>query len=333
MSYRLPDCLHVHIAHPPLDDAIHFLEHNLEPGVEVTYGPEDAAPTTEVLVAGRPSQEQLEACPDLRVLVIPYAGVPSQTRDLLLADFPDLQVYNLHHNAAAAAELAVSLLLAAAKTLVPTDRAFRRHDWRSRYDGAPTLILERKTALILGLGAIGTRIAAICHALGMDVHAVRKRLDLPSPPHVTVHPLDALQAILPRADALLIALPLTPGTEGLIGERELRLLHPSTVLVNVARGAIVNEEALYRALCEGRIAAAGIDVWYRYPSIPEERENTPPSRFPFHELDNVVMSPHRGGAYRTEELEEQRMRDLAVTLNAMARGEPVPHRVDVHAGY
>lgn len=333
MSRKTPDCLHVHIAHPPPDDAIHFLEDDLEPGVEVTCGPAGAAPTTEVLVAGRPSREQLEVCPDLRVLIVPYAGIPTETRDLLLADFPDLEVYNLHHNAAAAAELAVSLLLATAKILVPADRAFRRHDWRSRYDGAPTLILEGKTALILGLGAIGTRIAAICRALGMDVHAVRRRPDLPHPPYVTVHPLDTLQAILPRADALLIALPLTPKTESLIGARELRLLRPPSVLVNVARGAIVNEEALYRALSEGRIAGAGIDVWYRYPSIPEERENTPPSRFPFHELDNVVMSPHRGGAYRIEELEKQRMHDLAVTLNAIVRGESIPHRVDVRAGY
>ena len=225
------------------------------------------------------------------------------------------------------------ILFAAAKTIVPADRTFRRHDWRSRYDGTPTLILDGKTALILGLGAIGARIAAICRALCMDVHAVRRRPDLPHPAYVTVHPLDALQAILPQADVLLIALPLTPETEGLIGKRELGLLRPSTVLVNVSRGAIVDEEAVYFALSEQRIAAAGIDVWYRYPSIPEERENTPPSRFPFHELDNVVMSPHRGGAYRMEELEKQRMRDLAVTLNAIERGEPVPHRVDVRAGY
>ena len=333
MNRGLPDRLHVHIMQPPPDDAIHVLEDNLEPGVEVTCGPEDAAPTTEVLVSGRPSRERLQACPDLRVLVIPYAGIPTETRDLLLAGFPSLEVYNLHHNAAAAAELAVSLLLAAAKTIVPADRAFRQHDWRSRYDSAPTLILDEKTALILGLGAIGTRIAAICRALCMDIHAVRRRPDLPHPPYVTVHSPGELQEILPQADVLLACLPLTPETEGLIGGRELGLLRTSSVLVNVARGAIVDEEALYRALSEGRIAAAGIDVWYQYPSTPEERANTPPSRFPFHELDNVVMSPHRGGAYRMEQLEKQRMRDLAVTLNAIARGEPPPHPVDVRAGY
>ena len=333
MSPSAPNRLRVHIAQPPPDNAIRFLEAALDPRVDVTCGLESAPPETDVLVSGRPSREQLEACPELQALIVPYAGIPSQTRDVLLADHPTLEVYNLHHNAIAAAELAVSLLLAAAKTLIPVDRVFRRHDWRSRYDGAPTTLLGGKTALVLGLGAIGTRIAAVCGALEMDVHAVRKRADLPGPSSVTVHSLDQLHAILPLADALLICLPLTPETDGMIGEREIGLLQPSSLLVNVARGAIVDEEALYRALAEGRIGGAGIDVWYRYPASSEERKNTPPSRFPFHELDNVVMSPHRGGAYRTAELERRRMRDLAITLNAMAQGEPIPHRVDVRAGY
>jgi phosphoglycerate dehydrogenase-like enzyme len=323
----------VHIVHPPPEDAIRVLETDVDSGVEITYGPEPAPSATEVLVTGRPSREQMRACPDLRALVVPYAGIPSETRDLLLAEYPALEVYNLHHNAAAAAELAVSLLLAAAKSLIPVDRTFRKHDWRSRYGGASTFLLDGKTALVLGLGTIGTRIASVCHALGMDVHAVRRRPGLPGPPFVAVHTPDELAAVLPRTGALLICLPLTPETEGLIGGRELSLLPRSSLLVNVARGAIVNEEALYRALSEHRIAAAGIDVWYQYPPTAEDRANTPPSRFPFHELDNVVMSPHRGGAFGTEELERERMHELATTLNAIARGEPVPHRVDVRAGY
>ena len=195
------------------------------------------------------------------------------------------------------------------------------------------MILAGKTALLLGLGAIGSRVASVCHALGMEVHAVRRRTDRPHPPHVEVHPSGALSDLLPCADALLVCLPLTPDTRGLIGAREFELLRPSAILVNVARGAIVDEAALYHALAGGRLAAAGIDVWYRYPPTPEERANTAPSGYPFHELDNVVMSPHRGGAFRTEELEERRMRDLATSLNAAARGESIPHLVDLAAGY
>ena len=333
MSRSSCSLLRVHLAHPPPGDALRTLEDGLDPGVRLTLGPADPAPETEILISGRPSQEQLKACRRLRALIIPYAGLPAPTRDLLLAELPTLEVHNLHHNAAAAAELAVSLMLAAAKTLLPVDRQFRQHNWRSHYEGALTTLLDGKLALILGLGAIGTRLAAVCRALGMDVHAIRKHANLPGPQGVTVHPVSAIDAVLPQADVLLICLPLTLDTEGLLGEHQLGLLRPSSVLVNVARGAIVDEEALYRALSGRRIAAAGIDVWYRYPSTSEERENTPPSRFPFHELDNIVMSPHRGGAYRAEELEAQRMSDLVTTLNALARGMTVPHRVDVRAGY
>ena len=325
--------LRVHIANPPPDDGVRLLGRELDPAVDVTCGPESAPAETEVLVAGRPSPEQLQACPRLRVLIVPYAGIPSKTRELLLAAFPTLAVYNLHHNAAAAAELAVALLLAAAKTLVPVDRTFRQDDWRSRYDGAPTVLLDGKTALVLGLGAIGKRIAAVCHALGMNVHAVRRRPELPRPPFITVHAPDELASALPKADALIICLPLTEETQGMIGKREIELLPRASVLVNIGRGAIVDEEALYKALLEHRIAAAGIDVWYNYPSTGEERATTPPSRFPFRDLDNVVMSPHRGGAFRTAALERARMRELARTLNAIARRESVPHRVDVRDGY
>jgi len=324
--------LRVHIVQPPPDDALSALENLLDPAVDLAVGPEPA-PTTEILVTGRPTREHLGVCPDLQTLIVPYAGIPEETRKLLLDERPDIAVHNLHHNAAAAAELAVALLLAAAKSIIPADRALRRGDWRTRYDGAPTLILAGKTALLLGLGAIGSRVATACSALGMEVHAVRRRTDRPHASYVVVHPPDALGQLIPCADVLLVCLPLTPETRGLIGVQELDLLRPSAILVNVARGAIVDEAALYHALADGRLAAAGIDVWYRYPRTSEERANTPPSDYPFHELDNVVMSPHRGGAFRTEELEEQRMCDLATSLNAAVRGESIPHLVDLAAGY
>ena len=324
--------LHVHMIHPPPDSALAALREAIDAGIDLSVGM-DVLEEAQVLVAGRPTREQLATSKMLRALVIPYAGVPDTTRDLLLAEYPHLDVYNLHHNAMAAAELAIGLLLAAAKTLLPVDRSFREHDWRSRYDGAPTLLLEGKRALILGLGAIGTRLATLCDAFGMTVSAIRANPERLHPQFVDVHGPDTLHALLPIADVLLICLPLTTDSTGLIGQPELALLPSSAILVNIARGPIVDEEALYCALAEKRIAAAGVDVWYNYPKDEPSRANTPPSAYPFHELDNVVMSPHRGGAFRLEELEAKRMADLAATLNAIARGECVPHRVDLEAGY
>jgi phosphoglycerate dehydrogenase-like enzyme len=323
--------LHVHILHPPKDDELKHLMSLLDSDVVVTTGIESFPADTDVLVHGRPSPEQLAMCSQLKALIIPYAGVPAETRT---QTHPTLPVYNLHHNAVSASELALALLLAAAKTVVPVDRTFRAHDWRSRYDGAPTMLLDGKTAVILGFGAIGSRIAKACHVLGMNVHAVRRRVDASPPaPPIKLHTLDALPTLLPLADVLCVALPLTNETEGLIGAREINALPSPCVLVNIARGAIIEEESLYLALKSGRITAAGLDVWYSYPRTPEAQANTPPSEFPFHELDNVVMSPHRGGAFRLQELEQRRITDLAHTLNAIAHNEPVPHRVDLHAGY
>ena len=168
--------------------------------------------------------------------------------------------------------------------------------------------------------------------MDMRVLAVKRNPDLtPDAAVDEMHALEALPELLPQTQALLICMPHTPQTEGVIGSTELAALPSDAVLVNVGRGPVVDEEALYYALKEGRLHAAGLDVWYNYPASQEERSNTPMSAFPFHELDNVVLSPHRGGA--TKETNYLRMEGLANLLNAAARGEPIPNKVDVDAGY
>jgi phosphoglycerate dehydrogenase-like enzyme len=324
--------LSVHLLHPPEPDPLAHLRAQLDPDVHLTLGPELPAPAEyHVLVAGRPRHEHLAASSHLHTLVIPWSGLPESTRELMLG-FPHVAVHNLHHNAATAAEMAVALMLAAAKFIVPADRTFRAHDWTPRYRPNPAVLLETKTALILGYGAIGRRVARACRGLGMQVLAIRRRVAAPSPELPdAVHPPDALHRLLPRADALIISLPHTPETDGLIGEAELALLPPGAVLVNVGRGPIVDEAALYHALRDTTLYAAGLDVWYNYPADEATRSHTPPSAYPFHELDNVVMSPHRAGGSRGTEME--RMVYLAALLNVAARGEPAPNPVDVRAGY
>ena len=308
------------------------LRAQLAPEIRLTFGAEPpAAADYAVLVAGRPTPELLSASDRLRIVVIPFAGLARKVRELLLAN-PALAVHNLHHNAAATAELAIALLLAAAKCIVPLDRALRQGDWRPRYGPPVALALTGKTALVLGYGEIGKRVAIGCLGLGMRVVAVRRQAtagERDGP--VAVHPPSALATLLPAADALVIALPLTEATEGLIGARELALLPPRAVLVNVGRGPIVGEAALYEALVSGRLHAAGLDVWYHYPEDEAARASTLPGHRPFHELDQVVLSPHRGGD--NLETEERWPEALAALLNAAARGEPLPNRVDPSAGY
>lgn len=305
-------------------DAVDDLRAQLDPGIQFTFGPE-VPPDCEILIAGRMEHSHLAASARLQTVIIPFAGMPDPTRKLL-KEFPNLRVHNLHHNAAVTAEMTLALLLAAAKFLLPVDRQFRQHDWTSHYQST-SITLEGKTALILGYGHIGRRVGRACEALGMKIVGVRRH---PAPADQTFPPAD-LPRLLPQAQVLLITLPHTDETHQLIGEKELSWMPPGSLLVNVGRGPIVDETALYRALKERHLAGAGLDVWWRYPSQTDERTQTPPSAYPFHELDNVVMSPHRAGD--SIETESQRMAYIAGLLNAAARGEPLPNEISITDGY
>jgi len=324
--------LSVHILHSYAQEALAHLRAQLAPGVQLTVGADLPRPAEfEILIGGRPQREHLAASPNVRTLIIPWAGLPTETRDLLL-DFPHIAVHNLHHNAIPVAEMAFTLLLAAAKWVVPMDRSLRTHDWRPRYRPNPALVLEGKTALILGYGAIGQHVAHLCRGMGMKVMATRRRVAASAPAGpIEIYGQASLHRLLPQTNALIICLPLTPATTGLIGKDQLALLPRDAVLVNIGRGPIVDEAALYRALCDGSLYAAGLDVWYNYPRDEAARSHTPPSAYPFHELENVVLSPHRAGG--STETDVRRMTHLARLLNAAVTGEPMPNRVDLQAGY
>jgi phosphoglycerate dehydrogenase-like enzyme len=148
-----------------------------------------------------------------------------------------------------------------------------------------------------------------------------------------LHGRGALRGLLPRANVLVLALPSTPETIGLIGRAELDLLPGRAVVVNAGRAASIDERALYEALASHRLLAAGLDVWYRYPESRDRAQGVAPAHFPFHHLDNVVMSPHRAGGLGVGDVEDARVDALAALLNAATRGEPVPNRVDLEAGY
>lgn len=278
---------------------------------------------TQILVKGRPDAEEVARLKGLIAIVVPFAGIPVQTRQLL-GKFPSIALFNLHHNAADTAEMAISLYLAAAKNIVVRDRNLRTGQWSEgsfmRGGTGESLRAAGKRALVLGYGSIGQRIARVCEALEMDVIAIRRN----GPFDDRVRPLGELDQILPGTDALFAALPLTPETEGLIDARRLALLPKSAVISNIARGAIFDELALYEALKENRIAAAGIDVWWNYPNA---NEPCLPSSLPFHELDNVVMTPHVGGA--SDASEEHRWRALADLVRRIVDGSAKPASVEL----
>lgn len=300
------------------------LRADLDPSIDLLFG--DAITHCDVLVAGTPSETRLERS-GAPVLIIPYAGVPDATREL--AQRHDLTVYNLHHNAAPTAEHAIALLLAARRRVVAADRELRAGDWSRRWAFDDGALLEGREAVVLGYGAIGSRVARALLGLGMRVHAVRRRRTRTSEGHLTQSPPSELDTLLPRASVLVLALPSTPATRGLLDARRLALLPSDCTLVNVARGDILDERALFEALSTGKIHSAGLDTWWRYPQR-DARTSTPPSELPFHTLETVVLSPHRAG--HVSDTEPRRARHLATLLNQLVRGCP-PDPVDLELGY
>ena len=311
---------------------IGYLRDNLDPSVQL-FTEEDGVDDFEILISGRPDEALLSRVPGIKVLVIPWAGLPESTGDLL-KKHPAIHVHNIHHNAASASEMAIALMMAAARLLIPADRSLRNNDWTWRYNQDRAVIIEGSRVLILGYGHVGSRAGAVCRAMGADVTGIQRRPSKPfSEEGIPLYSSEGLHELLEKTDILIVALPLTPDTKGIIGDRELDLLHDRSIVVNVGRGLLIDEESLYYHLRNNLIGAAGIDVWYEYPSGKETVSDTPPSSCPFGTLDNIVMSPHMGGAFNLEELERQRMIHLALLLNLYAAGEPLPGRIDIEQGY
>ena len=210
------------------------------------------------------------------------------------------------------AEFALFGLLAFAKGLprLLRDKADRR--WESYVMDE----LRDRTLLVLGVGSIGREVARLASAFGM--HAIGIKRTPGDVPHLDqLHPPERLRDLLPRADAVVVTLPITAATRGLLDRDALALLRPHAVLVNVGRGAVVDEEALVEALREGRLAGAVLDVFAEEPLPPES---------PLWELPNVLLAPHTA-ARSVHELE--RIVDLFCdNLGRYLRGEELRNRVD-----
>jgi phosphoglycerate dehydrogenase-like enzyme len=242
-----------------------------------------------------------------------------------------LNIYNLHHNAAPVAEMAVALMLAAARRIPSLDRELRKHNWEPRYQNHDqSFLLAGRRVLVLGYGHVGRHVGQLCRALGMQVVGI-KRTPIKDEGEIEVHSIESLPSQLQTTQVLVICVPLTIQTRGLIDAEMLARLPPEAILVNVARGEVIDEKALYQVLVDGTIAAAGLDVWFNYPTEADERSATPPSAYPFEQLENVVLTPHVAGKVATTE--QMRMEHLATLLNQLAEGRQPAGVVDIARGY
>ncbi|TMC73517.1 MAG: D-2-hydroxyacid dehydrogenase [Chloroflexi bacterium] len=181
--------------------------------------------------------------------------------------------------------------------------------------------LRDATIVVYGMGSIGGEIARLASAVGMRVIGVRRRAT-PQPGVSRVVPPERLSDVVGEADYLAIAAPLTAETKGAISRDVIARMKPTAWLLNIARGAIVDETALIDALREKRIAGAGLDVFVTEPLPPES---------PFWTLENVIMTPHRSGD--SPRVEERTLALFGENLRRYKAGEPLLNRVDYTAGY
>jgi D-3-phosphoglycerate dehydrogenase len=289
----------------------------------------ELAGDVEVILATRLSPVVALAAPRLRLLQKTGAGVDDLPFDVL---GEGVWVANTSgSNPVPLAEGAVALVLALAKRIVQRHRGFR--DGR---DGVRGVGLKGKKAGILGLGSIGVEVARRLKAFEMDLLAVKRHPDRGVEEELGLQFLGGpgyLDRLLEESDFLVITVPLTPETRGMIGERELRLMKPTSYLVNVARAAIVQEEPLYRALEEGWIAGAALDVWWRPhwwdPLWVPEGGNA--SDYPFWELPNVICTPHNIGS--TDARSDAGIRIMVENVQRVREGRPPVNLVDKELRY
>lgn len=253
-----------------------------------------------------------------RLKVVARAGVGLDNVDVKAATQAGVMVVNAPtSNIVSAAELAVALMLAAARHISPAHAALRGGEWkRSKYTG---IELYEKTVGIVGLGRIGVLVAQRLSAFGMKVIAYDPYVQAGRAAQMGVRLVD-LETLLAESDFMSVHLPKTPETVGLIGAEQLAAAKQSLVLVNAARGGIVDEAALYDALKTGQIAAAGLDVFASEPCTDS----------PLFELENVVATPHLGAS--TDEAQEKAGIAVARSVRLALSGELVPDAVNVQGG-
>ncbi len=222
------------------------------------------------------TEELLQGAKKLRVVGRLGAGLDNLDREAL-ARRHIRAVYAPGYNANAVAELCLLYMLAFNRRLQQADEETRAGVWRR--EALAGKELRGQVVGIVGLGAIGERLATICQALDCQVITTDRG------PYRGVQQLP-LAELLAAADFVSIHIPLTPATKNYLGAAELALMKPTAVLINTARGGVVDEDALYEALRTKRIAGAALDVRQQEPSSPNDR---------FHALDNVILTPHLGG--------------------------------------
>jgi D-3-phosphoglycerate dehydrogenase len=260
--------------------------------------------------------EVFGAAPKLKIVA--RAGVGLDNVDVDAATERGVLVVNAPtSNIHSAAEHALALLLAAARQITAADASLRAHTWkRSSFSGTE---IFGKTVGVVGLGRIGQLVAQRLAAFGAHIVAYDPYVSAARAAQLGIELL-SLEELLGRADFISVHLPKTPETAGLIDKEALAKTKPGVIIVNAARGGLVDEAALAEAVTSGHVRAAGIDVFSTEPCTDS----------PLFDLPQVVVTPHLGAS--TEEAQDRAGTDVAASVKLALAGEFVPDAVNVGGG-
>jgi phosphoglycerate dehydrogenase-like enzyme len=278
----------------------------------------------EVYVGSRFTTDMAQTAEKLRLIHVAGAGTDKVEFDALA---PGVLVANTFHHERSIAEYVVAAAVMLRRDFLTQDRALRRELWASSvYDAAIPQAATLGDAHIgfVGFGHIGRCAWNLFRAFGCSGSAVTGSGRVPDCGLSWAGDTAELDTLLTQCDVAVVSAPLNEHTEGMVGVEQLRALGSDGVLINVGRGPLVQEQALYDALSAGVIRAAAIDVWYRYPAGDG---TIAPSELPFAELPNLLMTPHSSGVTRDTFI--GRVDDIAANIGRLQRGEPLQNLVSV----
>jgi phosphoglycerate dehydrogenase-like enzyme len=260
------------------------------PDILAAGADEEAYANADVIIGAR-FDASLPRPGALRLFHVPGAGYDAVDVDALPAGVVVCNCFGHEH---AIAEYVLAALLRRYVPLMDADRRLRQADWTysAAWPGQMHQEMAGSTLGILGFGHIGKAVASRAAAFGVSVH-VANRGKVVSECVDRSYGLGDLATFWGNVDNIVVTLPLVPETRGIVGSDAFSRMRSDAVLINVGRGPVVDETALYDALHDNRIGGAVIDTWYQYPSPGGSA--CMPSKLPFHELTNIVMTPHMSG--------------------------------------
>ncbi len=258
-----------------------------------------------VIIGWRPTKKLLQSAENLKLFINPGTGIKH-----LIEDFRDLNkirkvtLVNGHGHAYSTAQHAVALLLTLMNRIICHHDRMMKGNWETSDDEdilSSTVILRNRKIGLLGYGAINRHVHKFLSGFENEFHILKRNWkDVPEyendSENISKYDDTHLNEFLQAIDILFIAVPHTSKTEKMIKKKQLKLLGKNSLLVNIARGMIIDEESLFNALKEKIIGGAALDVWYNYNPKKDSKGREFPFKFPFHKLDNIVMSPHRAAS-------------------------------------